>query len=270
MKRTLPFLALPAVATLAFGAASTLPLAAVAGGEPTHVTDLQAALGAGSTLEVRDISGSIVVSQASGGTATVHALATAHSGDPASVAIRMVRDGNRLIVCAVYRGGECNANQNRSGGNGNERDDVSVDFTIAIPHGVKLVADTVEGDVVARQLDAGVTARAVSGNITIATADIADAHTVSGSIDATLGKIGRDDDVAFESVSGQIHLTLPAKADATISARTVNGAIAGDRGVPLSVENGQWVGQSGTARLGAGSARISLRTVSGSIRVSQS
>lgn len=270
VNRIFSFPILPAAAALALCAALAAPVAGLAGGEPSHDTNLHAPLAAGDTLEVRNISGSIVVTQASGGNATIDARVVAHSGDPASVAIRMVRDDHRLIVCAVYPGGDCTADGRRGDGNGNDdRDDISVYFTIAIPRGVKLVAGIVDGDVVARQLDAGVSAHAVSGNITVATTGAADAHTVSGSIDATLGSIAKTDAMAFESVSGPIHLTVPATADATIRAQTVNGSIEGDHGVALLVENGRWVGAKGTATLGAGSAQISLRTVSGSIRVSR-
>lgn len=269
VKRLSVPLGLPALGALALGVCLVAPLAGSADAERTHDTDLQSALGSGDTLEVRNISGSITASQAAGGTASIHAHAKSRNADPASVSIRLVRDGNRTIVCAVYPGGSCDTHESHSSGAGHDRDDVSVDFTIAIPHGVKLVADTVDGNVVARQLDAAVTAHAVSGNITIGTADAAQAHTVSGSIDATFGRVASEDDLTFETVSGSIHVTLPANANATLNARTVTGPIEGDHGVPLSVDKGSWIGESGTAKFGSGSARISLHSVSGSIRVSQ-
>jgi hypothetical protein len=263
-KRGLPIAA--AVAAFASTAWLSVPGAGTAGVPRTRDTDLQSPIAAGGTLEVRGVSGNITVTRAQSDLATIHAHAVSQDGDPAAVAIRMVRHDDRLIVCAVYPGSSCGGSA-RSGSRIRHDTDVKVDFRVAIPRGVALVAETVNGNITATALDAAVRALVVNGNITIATSGTANAQTVSGSIDATVGKLGGDESARLQNVNGRVHLTLPPGSDATIAARTVNGRIEGD-GIPLSIEGGI-VGSSAHATLGTGSASVSLETVSGSISVSR-
>ena len=256
-------------AALALGSASAV---SVAGEQRTHDTDLRAVLSAGSTLEVRGILGSIVATAAQGSAATIHAHAFSSQSDPAAVLIRATRLGRRLVVCAIYPGDprtDCNDGDER-GDRDRKADGVAVDFTIAVPHDVKLLAQAVRGDVVATGLAGDISARVVEGDVRIATTGRADARTVSGAIDATLGNTADGDDLEFETVSGPIHLTLPHGTNASISARTLSGPIEADGGISLAVHDGEWVGHSATVKLGSGGLHISLHTVSGSIRVSQS
>jgi hypothetical protein len=245
----------------------------VAGAERSHDTDISAVLDAGTTLEVRGISGSIVATPALGETATIHAHATSRDGDPATVQVRATRVGHSLVVCPIFPdsdGGDCGSHSRRHRSDDDDRSDVSVDFTVTVPHDVKLVAEAVRGDVVATRLEGDVSARVVEGDVRIVTAGRADARTVSGSIDATLGSASSGDELDFETVNGPIHLTLPHGANASITARTLSGPIDADGGISLAVREHDWVGQSATAKLGTGGAHISLHSVSGSIRVSQS
>ncbi len=68
-----------------------------------------------------------------------------------------------------------------------------------------------------------------------------------------------------DTVNGKINLTLPAKADASVSVETVNGSIdASDFG--LKVDKG-FVGKSLDGDLGNGSARITANTVNGGVKI---
>jgi hypothetical protein len=232
-----------------------------------HDTDLREAIGPGTTVEIRDVSGSISVTQASDATVTVHAHATSHRSDPASVQVQLRHEGDSLVICTRYPGSsDCGSRHVHSDDDGN---DVNVDIAVTVPRDARVVANTVAGNVTATQLVNDVRADVVSGNIRIATSGHANAKSVNGSIDASLADTANVDGAELQTVNGSIHLTVPESANASISARTLSGSLTGDAGVTFVSRDSGYVGSSGTITLGRGGGRISLRTVSGSIRVSK-
>jgi hypothetical protein len=255
----------------ATGAVALLALALAvpaAGSERSHDTDLREAVDRGTTLEIRGILGSIVATAGEGNAATIHAHASSRDIDPSAVTIHATRAGNRIIVCALYPGAtECD---DRIPGRHSDRDfdgEVTVDFSVTVPSGVKFRAEAVEGNVVATRLDSDVSANTVHGDVRITTAGQAEARTVDGAIEATIGATSSGADLTFETVNGPIRLTLPRDANASITARTLSGPIDGPG---LSVDDSEYVGHTATGRYGRGGTHITLRSVSGSIVVSES
>ena len=235
--------------------------------EGSHDTELREAMEPGSTLEVRGIRGSIVATAGDGNVATVHAHASSRDGDPSDVRIHATRAGNVVIVCALYPGAtECD-DRSPSRRSDSYSVDVTVDFTVAVPDGVKFKAEAVEGNVVATRLASDVSASTVHGDVRIATTGQADARTVDGAIEATIGATPSSGDLSFETVNGPIHLTLPHDANASISARTLSGAIEAPG---LSVDDSEYVGHTASGRYGHGGPHITLRSVNGPINVSES
>jgi hypothetical protein len=235
--------------------------------ERTHDTDLREAMEPGATLEVRGIRGSIVATAADGNIATIHAHASSRDGDPSEVRVHATRAGNVLIVCALYPGTTDCDERSSSRHSDPYTSDVTVDFSVAVPEGVKLKAEAVEGNVVAMRLVSDVSASTVHGDVRIATAGQAEARTVDGAIEATIGATPSAGDLSFETVNGPIHLTLPHDANASISARTLSGSIDAPG---LSVDEGEYVGRTATGRYGHGGPHITLRSVNGPINVSVS
>jgi len=90
-------------------------------------------------------------------------------------------------------------------------------------------------------------------------------ETVNGNLELSFDKMSNGQSVDLESVNGAIVLRIPAKANAKVSAETLNGNISSEFG--LTVEKGQWVGRSMEGLVGSGGARITLETVNGSIDV---
>jgi len=252
----------------------TLALALAAAPAParaarSHDTDLSRTLAAGSVLEIDVLSGAIVASAASGERASIQAHVTSGGDlDPAQVTVRAVRSGDRVVVCATLPGQrDCH---DRSGGDdrGERRtwhDDVTVDVTVTVPAGVKLVADSVSGDVRATGLRGDVNVSAVQGDVTLSTSGRARATSVNGTLDVRLLPGTALADSRFNTVNGTIRLALPRGADATLQAETLSGTIRGENGVNFTKHDGDFVGHSGTAVLGSGAARISLHAVNGEI-----
>src|SRR5207244_12259383 len=113
----------------------------------------------------------------------------ARRSDPDEVKIDVVQHDDGITICAVYpndgrRENSCAAGD---GGHMNVRDnDVTVDFTVRVPAGVRFVGKTVNGDVAAADLLSDVEANTVNGSIRISTAGYAEAQTVNGEIVASL------------------------------------------------------------------------------------
>ena len=145
--------------------------------------------------------------------------------------------------------------------------DVTVDFTVRVPAGVRFVGKTVNGEVAAADLSSDVQANTVNGSIRISTAGYAEAQTVNGEIVASLGRATWSDALEFRTVNGGITLDLPAGLSTEVRATTVNGDIQTD--FPLMV-----TGRLGPRRLhgtiGSGGRRLALETVNGSIRLRKS
>jgi DUF4097 and DUF4098 domain-containing protein YvlB len=225
-------------------------------------------LARGKTLEVRGINGPVRATRASGSDAEVVATRRARKSDPASVEIKVVEDAGNVTVCAVYpsRRGH-RANECRPGGGNDEgtRDnDVEVAFEVRVPPGVNFQGVTVNGDVIARNLDGEASLATVNGDIEVETGGVAEGTTVNGSITATLGRTDWDHSLKFTTVNGGIRVSLPSGASTEVEATTVNGSVESD--FPITVQ-GRLHSGSLRGRIGEGGRSLDLTTVNGSIRL---
>lgn len=259
-------------------------------------------LGAGQTIEIRNIKGEIRAEPSGGGEVTVTARRTGGRAD--RVRVEMVRRSNGVVICALYparddddddgghgwrhRDGDDDEPRDacNSGRGMNVRDsDAGVDFVVHVPAGVRLAARSVSGDVEVNGLRGPVDAASVSGDVHVSSTAEVRATSVSGDVFAALGRIPSDG-LEFRSVSGDVTLELPSGTDADFSARTVSGEIESE--FPLTIEGrrgrgsdddddrGGWprvrvrVGHDMHARLGRGGPDLNVTTVSGDITLRRS
>jgi len=145
-----------------------------------------------------------------------------------------------------------------------ERNDVQVDFRIEVPAGVAFIGRTVNGEVEAIGLRSDVVAASVNGDIEVATTGFAQAETVNGSIEASMGSSELREGAEFSTVNGSIDLDLPDDIDADIDASWLNGSFESD--IPFLLE-GRVSRRSAQGILGDGGAELELETVNGSIRI---
>ena len=222
----------------------------------------------GKAIEIKGVNGDVRAVAGSGvGDVEVTAVKHARRSDPDEVKIEVVQHEDGVTICAVYpsdgrRENSCDAGD---GGHMSVRDnDVTVDFTVRVPAGVRFVGRTVNGDVGAADLTGDVEANTMNGSIRISTAGYAEAQTVNGEIVASLGRATWSNALEFRTVNGGITLDLPAGLSTEVRATTVNGDIQTD--FPLMV-----TGRLGPRRLhgtiGSGGRRLALETVNGSIRL---
>jgi len=142
----------------------------------------------------------------------------------------------------------------------------NVEYRINVPKNTRIdKAETVNGDVEISGTGSEVRAETVNGSVHVndASGDLK-LNTVNGSLHATLGRT--DHSVRMESVNGSVELTLPANADASIEASTVNGNVS--NGFGLDVERPKYgPGAKMHGRLGNGRASIKLESVNGSVNI---
>lgn len=252
----------------ALGLALTLAAPAVAWAQNPDFS-WRGAVGEGKTLEIKGVNGAIIATTASGPEVEVTATKSARRSDPDEVRIEVITHEGGVTICAVYpsprlrRENECRPGDD--GGMTVRNNDVNVEFTVRVPHGVDFVGKTVNGKIQALSLPGNVDLTTVNGGIEVTTSGLATANTVNGSISATIGRAEWDGTIRFKTVNGGIRLNLPDAISAQFKARTVNGGIATD--FPVQVQ-GRFGPREMNGTIGSGGARrLEVETVNGSIEI---
>lgn len=218
----------------------------------------------GQTLEIRTVNGHISAEPASGDRIEVTAVKKWRRSDPDAVTIEVIEHEGGVTFCTLYpgRGNHCGV-----GGDVSMKlkdNDVSVDYEVRVPRGVRFEGRTVNGGIDAIDLAGPVLATSVNGSIEVSTSGPAEAQTVNGSISASMGSARWERALKFRTVNGRIDLLLPADTGAEVSASTVNGDI--DTDLPLRVR-GTFGPRSIRGTIGAGGGDLDLETVNGGIRL---
>ncbi|MBI2795715.1 MAG: hypothetical protein HYX65_03300 [Gemmatimonadetes bacterium] len=231
------------------------------------------AMQAGRTLYVRNLNGAIRVTKADGERASVAATKRWRRGDPAEVRIEQVKalNGGDVIICAFWgdrstcdeEGYRTHNDRDGWSWRGN-RNDVSVEFTVKLPAGVKVVVTSVNGEVSVEDATSEVEAASVNGSVWAASSGgPVVAHSVNGDVRARMSQRGTRD-LRFSSVNGTVIVQVPDNIDADLSMSTVNGSVQSDFPVTIS---GKLNPRRLNATLGKGGPRIELRTVNGDVRL---
>lgn len=266
-----------AAAVLAGGAAGALaPLTAGAQRDRDR-WDWNGTVESGRTVYVRNLNGPVRVEPTSGSTVEVSAVKVIRrNGDPADVKITATQRAARgdVVICAVWNDRtDCDEDGYRSHstrnnwfnwGDRNRGDDVSVEFTVRVPKGVRITASTINGGLEIQGVDAAVDANTVNGSITArSNGGPVRARTVNGSLDIRTSALGTGT-VEYETVNGQINLEIPDNSSADVELKTVNGGISTD--FPLTIE-GRFNNRRVRGSIGKGGQLLRLTTVNGSIHL---
>jgi len=147
-----------------------------------------------------------------------------------------------------------------------KKDSVKVDYAIHLPQQARLanissvngqiVIDGVAGNIEASTVNGGVQVRDVAGDLKLS--------TVNGEVKAQMVALGSGQSVSLDAVNGQLELSLPANANAEVSASTLNGSLNSEFSA-LVVKKEFPVGSNLKGMLGNGSGRVKASTVNGSI-----
>lgn len=191
----------------------------------------------------------------------VHLVAvksTRSRADLEALEVKIDATGQRFTVQTVYR--DKDGSWLKKFTNTGE-----VRYTLTVPHTAALrKVETVNGSITLANIGGRATAKTVNGGITAhGLRDEAELASVNGGITAAFDVLLPRQDIAAETVNGDIEIRIPDGAGAEVSASTGNGAIRNDFDLP--VRSQKWAGHELDATLGDGAARIRLRTVNGRI-----
>ena len=222
----------------------------------------------GQWVHVRNLNGPITVKAATGNQVEITAVKRVRRGDPSSVRIVATpTSGGGIVVCAFWsENATCDEDGYRSHGNdgrrGNENQ-VSVEFTVALPAGVHVGVSSVNGDVEVDGATAEVQAGSVNGDVrALSNGGPVSASTVNGSVTARMRTLPTDSDLRFSTVNGSIDIELPAQLDADVELRTVNGSFRTDFPMTLT---GRVSPRNLRGTIGKGGRQLKATTVNGSI-----
>ncbi|MFP5353895.1 MAG: DUF4097 family beta strand repeat-containing protein [Gemmatimonadota bacterium] len=247
-------------------AASALATPAAAQGRPDFTWE--GAIPRGRWLYVRNLNGSIRVDKASGDKVEVTAEKRVRRGSGDEVRIEARKLANdEVIICAIwFENTTCDEDGYRTRGNDrwNRRNEVSVEFTVHLPDGVKLVSSSVNGAIRIDGATSEIDASTVNGSINASTSGgPVRAQTVNGGIEVRMRDAGTED-LEFETVNGSIEIELPADLDAELDMRTVNGRVSSD--FPLTI-TGRINPRHIRATIGKGGRRLKVSTINGSVDI---
>jgi hypothetical protein len=220
----------------------------------------------GRRIMIKNINGAIEVERSTSGRVEVRAEKRWRRGNPEDVRIEQKKIGDDVLVCALFsEGSRCDESgihtDRRS--KWNERNDVSVRFTVRVPDGVRVDLSTVNGGVEVTGVNNQVDAHTVNGSITARSAGgPVRAKTVNGSITVSMGSLGRADDLDYETVNGTITIELPSNFGAQLELSTVNGRVSTDFPITIS---GTLSPRRLRGTVGNGATRLRASTVNGSV-----
>lgn len=222
-------------------------------------------LALGAKIEIKGIQGDIVASTATGQQVTVSWKKRGEKDDPDVVAVDVVAHAGGVTICAVYPdvpGGQHNYCAPGGSGHMATREiNVAVDFTVLVPAGVDFDGSTISGDVRAANLESNAFGSTISGDVELSTTELAEASTVSGSVDVAFGRTQWSGELRFSAVSGSVEVSVHGNANAEVWASSANGSVNSDFDLPRLVD--------GTLRgnIGIGGGLLRLSTVTGSVRL---
>jgi hypothetical protein len=234
----------------------------------------QAKLPAGQTLEIIGRNGEINAGGASGDSAEVNATKKGRGGDDEKEAfIEVVEYPDGVTICAVYareaKPGRCHRggvdSDSSSGFWHNSR--AKIEFSVKVPRGVMLKAETTNGSIHARDLNSVVEANTTNGSVEVSTSEWASGHSTNGHLDITMGKTDWKGDLELATTNGGISVSLPGSAAFQLHAATTNGNIHTD--FPITVM-GTFGTKNVSGTVGAGGRELRLATTNGGIEVKKS
>jgi hypothetical protein len=232
---------------------------------------------AGRWIRVRNLNGSITVGQASGDKVEVSAVKRWRRGDPALVRFETKKFGpseESVVICALWgERSECDEDGYRTRG-GRDRDDdrgtrnndVSVEFRVLVPRGVKVGIHTINGDVTVDGATADIEAGTINGEVDVANAQSrVSATNVNGGVRARLNKLDGDARMDFTTVNGSVMVEMPNDGGADLDLHTVMGMINTNFEMTLT---GRFDPKRIRTHVGRpGGPRLRLQTVNGSVEL---
>jgi DUF4097 and DUF4098 domain-containing protein YvlB len=213
-------------------------------------------LSTGGQIKIGNISGDIIITGYDGNAIVV--TGTKEGRDSDKVEVEDLSSGNRIDVRVKYPK-HCNC-------------EASINFKVQVPRSVSYDFEginSVSGEIEIQGVTGSVKASSVSGEVRVKdVSGSVNASSVSGDVEVEIQKLAGNDDLKFSSVSGSVNVKLPSNVDADVDMSTMSGSLKTD--FPLEVQKEKYGPRnSAKGRLGDGSRRLRLSSVSGSLTLSR-
>jgi Toastrack DUF4097 len=222
---------------------------------------------AGGWIQVSNMNGGVTVGAASGSEVQVTATKRWRRGDPATVRIETKKFGDNVVVCALWgERSSCDERGSHHSENNGSRNDVSVDFNVLVPRGVKVNVGTANGSVTVAGATSEVEAMTVNGEVNVTTSGgPVNAGTTNGSVRVRMGRVDAADRMSFGTVNGSVTVEFPGDFNGDVDLSTVNGSLNTNFEMTLS---GRLDPKHLRAHIGKpGEARMKLETVNGNVEL---
>jgi hypothetical protein len=224
-------------------------------------------LAAGQRLYLHSVKGGVRVEAASGRNLEIVAAKSWRRGNPAEVRVEATRSDNGVVVCAVWNDPSAQCTEEgvrRSRSRSNNNNDTDVTFTVRLPAGPHITANTTNGAIVITGVSGEISAHTTNGEVTAeSSSGPVTAGTTNGAIRVRMSRIPSEG-ARYSTTNGEITIELPASINANLDARTTNGVINSDFEMTVS---GSISTRSLRGRIGSGGPTLSLHTTNGNIRI---
>ena len=215
-------------------------------------------LAAGGQIHIGNVSGDVKVTGYDGDAVVVRGFKEGEDRDRLDVEDRSTE--GRVEIGARYpKHCDCQA---------------SIRFEVQVPRSVKYDFDhisSVSGDVEVSQVSGRIQATSVSGEVRVHdVSGSVNAKSVSGNVEVEISRLdGSTDDMKFSSVSGSVNVRMPSEIDADVDMSSLSGGIRTD--FPIEVTKERYGPRtSARGKLGNGSRRLQMSSVSGSLSLRRS
>ena len=139
-----------------------------------------------------------------------------------------------------------------------------VDYDVKMPRSGNLTVKTTNGEITVRAIAGFVKVETVNGDIELTGLERgADVSAINGRVRLELASVG-ENGIRCKTTNGQIIVTLPSGAKATLAARVTNGVVHTEN---LAIQATEESRRRLDATIGGGGPEIRLDTTNGEIRI---
>lgn len=241
----------------------------------------------GAEVRLYGVTGDLTVTEGASGRVVYRAEKRERDGNIDDIGFKVVSDNTGITICAVYEDDDsCRRDGFESGRRRGYRwgKKATVRVTVEVPKGVRLHANSGNGDVsvsvAARELyansgngdvrisqaDGPVKAASGNGDVIIKTSrGPVTASTGNGDVHVEMDRLSDDSDMEFSSGNGDVIVTVPSDLKADLTASTGNGRIHTDLPIQVMGEiskhrlRGTINGGGRRLRMSSGNGEIELR-----------
>ncbi len=258
----------PAILSFALVAALT---GCVSGKPTTETFSWKGPVKADAWLRLRNVSGDFEIRQGTSDSAEIQFVIERSNSWAPTAEVKVLQESDGVIACVLYgEGTNCSA-ADYKGGNTEDykrpsflRGSTSVHGMVTVPRGVKLDAESVNGDINVASVASDMIIATTNGDIEVrgATQSVK-VTTTNGDIDLGMDAVGSG--LQVETTNGTVKVELPPTLNAVLNMRTTNGDL--ELGFPGNVTTK--TAKQILATLGTGGSPIDITTTNGDVTLRQ-